>query len=232
MEPVLVKCLRLLRDSSELLTDTDIAERTGEDRVFVESALQKLRGKNILAKIGEGYHYQKTLINEEFSEKMLAIYEKVSRKSKGELVVVGILSTAARYKYLVDQSSLLRILEEDFDSGQLKSFLEEEYKKGSVGRLKVVIRTRENIQLPFPPVIPFRYVPPYRMNLDDYERIKKAWLEEGFCVQEGDYLMANFPSDMADPAKEYLDKEMPHIRQKIKKQAFKFWYGLGLPEPL
>ena len=105
--------------------------------------------------------------------------------------------------------------------------LDEELKEGSVRELKVAIKGKAESFFPFPPTVPWYYTSHLlRMNDDEYERLKERWIDEGFFIQEEDYLIANFPPEMVDSAREYLDKEMAQVRQKIREESFEWWYGL------
>ena len=159
MEPVLLKSLKLLRNTQESLTGKDIAEKTEEDRVYVDKALGKLTERKVITKNGEFYRYQKTLINEEFLKRMLAVYDKISQKQICDRVTVGLLSTATQYKYLLSQNTLLRVMEEEgFDSKDINNFLEEEIKTGRIGKLKVAIISKKEGLPPVPPALSFYHI--------------------------------------------------------------------------
>jgi len=272
IEPVLLKSLKLLRDTSESLTEKEIAERIKEDQVYVAKTLEKLRQRKVIAKNGEFYSYQKTAINEDFSQKMLAVYDKIIRKSKLGLVIIGLLSTVTQSKHFLRQNTLLRVLEEEgFDEERINNFLERELKAERIIKTKIAFISKNKTEVQLPPAIRFRYVFPhearpedypilkpyatvaaiaifkannklkrkewlipatnfdydshYGVEPDEYEKFKKRCLEEDSFIQEEDYLIADFPSNMTASAKEYLEKEVAHTRQKIKDEIFEYWYG-------
>lgn len=271
IEPVLLKSLKLLRDTSESLTEKEIAERIKEEPVYVAKALQKLRQRKVIAKNGELYSYQKTAINEDFSEKMLAVYNKIIKNSKLGLVIIGLLSTVTQSKHLLGQNTLLRVLEEEgFDEERINNFLERELKAERIVKTKIAFISKNKTEVQLPPAIRFRDVFPhearpedyqrlkayvtvaektspmhifarskerltpatnfdygshYGAEPDEYEKFKKRCLEEDSFIQEEDYLIADFPSNMTASAKEYLEKELAHTRQKIKDEIFEYWYG-------
>ena len=230
METALLKSLKLLRDTAQSLTERDIADRTKEEQIYVAKALKNLRERKVVVKNGEFYSYQKTQVNEKFSEGILAVYDKISKKSQVESLIIGLLSTATYYRHLLGRSTLLRVLgKEGFDSDQINIFLEQELKQGRIIKLKLAIETEKQNLPPVPPAIP-RYntsqLP--QTNKDEYERLKKSWIDKGYSIQEEEYLIANFPPHMADSAREYLDKELPQIKQKVRDESIKWWYRLGV----
>ena len=95
MEPVLMRSLRLLRDTQVCLTGKDVAEEINENLVWVETALEQLRSRNVITKLGDFYSYQRTPINEEFCQKVLAVYDRIAKKAERESLIVGILSATA-----------------------------------------------------------------------------------------------------------------------------------------
>ena len=271
IEPVLLKSLKLLRDTSESLTEEEIVERIKEEPVYVAKALQKLRQRKVIAKNGEFYSYQKTAINEDFSQKMLAVYNKIIKNSKLGLVIIGLLSTVTQSKHLLRQNTLLRVLEEEgFDEERINNFLERELKAERIVKTKIAFISKNKTEVQLPPAIRFRDVFPhearpgdyqrvgaystvtekispmhpfvvrkewlipvtnfdygshYGAESDEYEKFRKRCLEQDSFIQEEDYLIADFPSNMTASAKEYLEKELAHTRQKIKDEIFEYWYG-------
>ena len=227
MESALLKALKLLRNTSELLTEEEIAERIEEDRGYVAKALEKLAERKVVAKTGELYRYQKTPINEKLSQRMLAVYDKIGESQKRELLVVGLLYTAM-HKYLLKENTLLKVLEgEGFNRGDVNDLLGEELKAGRIGKIKVTFVGKKGEGFLVPPAIPWYFVPSrlWPIEPDEYERLKKEWTSEGFFIQEEGYLVANSSPNMANVVKEYPDKEMARIRKMIREESFKWWYG-------
>ena len=183
-----------------------------------------------MVKHGEFYSYRKTLVNEKFSEGILAVYDKIGKKSQIELVIIGLLFIATHYRYLVGRSTLVKVLtKEGFDSEQINNFLEEELKEGRITKVKVAIETAKDRHSYVPPAIPWYHTSHLlRTDEDDFERLKRRWIDKGYFVHEEDYLIANFPPQMTDSAKEYMDKEMPQIRQRLRDEILEWWYRLGV----
>jgi len=227
-ETCLLKCLKLLRNGDCPLTEQEIADRVEEDRVYVATALEKLGGRRLVAKTGQHYSYRRTLANEEFSRRMLTVYERIGKKSELESLVIGLLSAAVREKHLLKEKTLLRVLgEEGFGGDEIGAFLQAQVDDGRVRRLRVALRKETDESFPSPPVIPWHYTSRLiRMNEDEYDKVKKRWGDEGFFVQEEDYLIADFPPEMAGPAAEYLYRAMDHVPQKIEDESYQWWLGL------
>jgi Mn-dependent DtxR family transcriptional regulator len=227
-ETCLLKCLKLLRNGDCPLTEQQIADRIEEDQVYVARALEKLGGRELVSKTGEYYSYRTTLANEEFSKRMLAVYEKIGKKCEMESLVIGVLSAAVREKHLLKENTLLRVLgEEGFGADEIGVLLQEQVDEGLVRRLRVALRKEKDESFPSPPVIPWHYTSRLiRMKEDEYEKVKERWGDEGFFVQEEDYLIADFPAVMAGPAADYLYRAMAHVAHKIEDESYQWWLGL------
>ena len=227
-ETCLVKCLKLLRNSDCPLTEQQIADRIEEDPIYVARTVEKLAERELVSKVGESYSYRTTPANEEFSKRILAVYEKIGKKCEMESLVIGMLSAAVREKHLLKETTLLRILgEEGFGADELGVLLQGHVDEGRVRRLKVALRKEKDESFPSPPVIPWYYTSRLiRMNEEEYEKVKRRWGDEGFFVQEEDYLLADYPPDMAGPAADYLYGAMAHVTQKIEDESYQWWLGL------
>ncbi len=227
-ETCLLKCLKLLRNGDYSLTEQEIADRVEEDLGYVVSALERLGGRRLVAKTGQHYSYRRTEANEEFSRRMLAVYDKIGKKSEMESLVIGLLSAAVRDKHLLKERTLLRVLgEEGFGGDEIGALLQEQVDEGRVRRLRVALRKETDESFPSPPVIPWHYTSRLiRMKEDEYDKVRKRWGDEGFFVQEEDYLIANFPPEMSGPAAEYLYRAMAHVTQKIEEESYQWWLGL------
>ncbi len=226
LEPTLLKSLKLLRESREPLTSQDITERVSETKGYVEKALEKLIERDIVTKSGEFYSYRNTSTTEKFFEEISLVYDKVIKKFQKESLVIGLLSTAIQHKHLLRLQTLLEIIKgEGFDSKEVATFLEEETKNGRVGRFRIAIGTTDEALLPIPPVLPFYHISYFRqLKPNEYEKLKKEWLASKFFVQEEDYLVANYPDEIANLAREYLNEEASRARDRLREEAFEFWY--------
>ena len=62
-------------------------------------------------------------------------------------------------------------------------------------------------------------------ELEEYKReFGERWKGLGWFIQEEDYLVGEYPIELASPAREYLDKERPEIRKKISDEASQRWF--------
>ncbi len=283
MEPSLVKSLRLLRETNELLTEKDLVRRTGEDRAYVKKALERLVARGIIAKDGEFYEYRQTSGNEEFFKRLQAVYEKAVRKPRIELIVRGLLSGARRaypcygntvvllreglaMPHLFRLKTLLKLLaDEGFDSGEIHAFLEEEMQGGWLGRFEFYFGSKEKVSLLIPSCIPLyrlwfdqgrrmgaygetrqielvvvyhgkriSALGPYfsklrQMGSEELEEykgdLKERWNQRGWFVQEEAYLVGEYPLELANPARRYLDKEKPELMKRISEESFQRWFA-------
>jgi hypothetical protein len=223
----LFKSLKLLRDTSQSSTEKEVANTIQEDRTCVIRVLERLRENEVVAKAGEFYSYQKTDKNERFFERMSAVYDKIGSKSEGELIAVGLLSLVTQYNCLLRQNTLVRVLEEEgFDSKETNSFLDQEVKAGRVEKIAVTLINKGEAQLSVPSAIHLNYV--HHLMTDEYDKVRKKHLDEGFAIQEEDYLAANFSPELSDSAKEHLNEKRAWLRQKIRDETFESCYRWGI----
>ena len=43
-------------------------------------------------------------------------------------------------------------------------------------------------------------------------------------MTEEEYLLGHYPKEMAEQAREYINREKEHIKEKIKNEAFDIWW--------
>ncbi|MDP2932359.1 MAG: hypothetical protein Q8O05_07690 [Chloroflexota bacterium] len=224
LEPVLLKSLRILRESGGPLTSREVTEKARETPDYVEKALAKLAERDILTRTGRHYRYNNTPANEKFFERISSVYDKVTGRPERDLAVVGLLAMATQRKYLLRLTTLLEIMSEGgFNAREVELFVDGEVSGGRVGRFRIVLGTRRKILFATPPVLPFHYIahfPP--IDPAEYDRMKKDWIDSGFFVTEEDYLMANYPDEIVNPARECLNREMSHIRDRLKERALAY----------
>ncbi|MCS7280466.1 MAG: hypothetical protein NZ583_02395 [Desulfobacterota bacterium] len=173
MEPVVIKSLKVLRDSRKPLSLEELSSMTGEDPLWVEKALEKLSERKVVVKEGSLYHYDRTPANEEFSRKFFILCEKAINRPKIEFLVRGILSSGVylapggrlrirnvfvggyEYEpYLFHLGTLRKILEDEgFSSSETDSFIEEEMDSGFVGKVEFYLGSKEEPEFSAPPYI-------------------------------------------------------------------------------
>lgn len=229
IEPCLPRVLRLIQQHPEKVSVEKIAQRINEDRNYVALALEKLAQRRIIVKEGEFYAYRKTLSSKEFAEKIMAVYDEVTKKRERELLCIGIVAMASQYKYLISSNTLLQTLKmEGFEPEETNGFLEQEIADGRIVGVRIIVGNKSGVFPSIPPFLPSYYIPRYcqHLCLEEYERNKQRWVASGLFILEEDYLAANFPDEIAIQAKEYLDKEMDRVKESLNQKAFQFWYGL------
>jgi hypothetical protein len=227
MESALLKSLKLLRNTSELLTEEEIAARIDEERGYVARALEELAQRKVVAKTGEFYCYQKTSKNEKLSQRILAVYDKIGARQKRESLILALIHTAV-HKYLLRESTLLKVLEEEgFDLREVNNLLGEELEAGRIEKVQVTFVGKKGGGLLVPPAIPWYFVPSRLgpIKPSEYERLEQEWISEGSFIQKEDYLAANLSPGMANVVRQYPYKEMARVRKMIKGESFKWWYG-------
>jgi hypothetical protein len=63
-------------------------------------------------------------------------------------------------------------------------------------------------------------------ELEEYMRkLKERWRGLGWFIQEEEYLVGEYPFELASPARQYLDKEKPEIRKKLSDESLERWFA-------
>lgn len=225
--PTIVKILGYLRDSKTARDYPDIISNVGEGQEYLDKALEKLVSGGIIANEGGSYHYEATPRTEEFCQKMFALYEKVIKKPHLELLIRGLLCQFPS-RYLVHLSTLHKVLErEGISKEQINAFLQQEIGAGHVKKIKLIYVGKAS--LPFPLYIPSYYFS-YLRNIAsiEYEKVEEYCQSSGLLFHEEDYLLGDYPSELANPAREYLQREKQQMLDALKEQALGQWISLRL----
>ena len=219
-----MRSLRLLRDTQACLTGQDVAEEIKENLVCVETALEQLMSRNIIVKLGDFYSYQRTPINEEFCQKVLAVYDRVTKKAERESLIVGILSATVQHRLALRHKMMQETLQDEgFESEGVDDFLEESIELENIGKIRIAYISREMVILPVPPSIPLYYMSHLQpLEQDEYEKLKRDSIDSGFFIQEEQYLVGNYPPHIAYPARERLNMERGYIRDRLAEQMASF----------
>jgi hypothetical protein len=62
-------------------------------------------------------------------------------------------------------------------------------------------------------------------ELEEYMRkLKERWRGLGWCIQEEEYLVGEYPLELANPARQYLEREKPEIRKKLSDESLERWF--------
>ncbi|MDY6835874.1 MAG: hypothetical protein SVY53_13855 [Chloroflexota bacterium] len=224
MEPALPKSLRILRATQNPLTVKEIADQIQEDPPHVEKVLEELSSRNIVARSGKSYRYDKNDKNDEMADKVLAVYEKIAQRARREQLVVGILSAASDYNWSLRFGTLCKTLEyEGIESEGLDISLHEANEEGSIGWIRIACVSKEKITFPVPPFLPLSYVIYLRrLEPDVYETFREQWFASGLSIWEEDYLIGNYPPHQYHPAMQNIDKELKRMRARVEQEAHAF----------
>ena len=209
--PISIKVLKCLKENqARELTKGEIADSIKEDQKYVNKALEELVERDIVVKKTEFYSYIPTRHSEEFSEKMFKLYEVVSRKRLEKLLIRGLLCKAPLH-----MNGLLEILEmEGFDREEIKALLEEDIKNGYIKKIR--FPELRHLYRYYPFMRRFFWFFRQRLTvLPDYKKLGEYFKHQGVEVQEEDYLIGSYPPELANPAREYLDREHKELRRKL-----------------
>lgn len=222
--PTIVQILRHLRRDGEAHTYEDIINETSRSQENVKRALAKLVESKIIKSEESFYRYIPTPEAEEFCQKLFDLYEKAAQKPRMELIVRGILSSSARHLFKL--SKLLEVLEkEGFSSEDVSQLLEEDINKGCLRRLKLIFVTRfpfsPPIYMPSGHVLHFREVHP-----QEYKNLKEYSQSKGLCFIEEEYLQPNYPPELAEQGRRYLEKQARQILESLREEVFRQRYRL------
>lgn len=218
--PTLVKVLRYFRDHSGGVTRQLLTITIQADQKYVDLVLERLTAANILAVQGGRYESLPSLL--EFSDKMFRLYDRINRRTQRELLVRGLLCAVKERGYLMSQESLLKLLEEDgFEREETASFIAEEVNKGYIGKIRVSVGSRRAGVLPPLPCLPLSDLRP--ADLGEYDDYRENRRDRGATVWEGDYLIANYPVELAAPAMLFLDAEGSDTKMRLREETLHAW---------
>ena len=225
--PAAVKILKYLIDVSAPSTHNDISRAVREGQAYVHRALTELMARGLIDRHGEDqYCYRATPEADEFCRKLFALYDKVSTRPQKELLLRGLISQVSP-SYLWHMNKLLGVLEgEGFARENAVPFIDQETEKGYIKRVRMIFVAR----IPFtaPPFIPYYYMSDIR-NIDskEYEQLKQQCHNSGLFINEENYLMGAYPSELSQPAVQYVEQEKRQIRDMLRDEAFQQWQGLS-----
>lgn len=219
--PAITKVLKYLRENPTKKTKEQISSIIGEKQEYVNRALDKLVAIKVVAEEEGFYWYTFTLYSEDFSTKMLEVYDRVGKRPVKELLIRGLICQIPSH-YLFHAETLLEILEkEGLDRKELEEFLEREIEDGYLKKIRIIYLGMGHLSLPL--YIPSYYITHLRIvEWERYEGLKHKGAES----YEEDYLMGQYPPELAEPAKEYIERERKDVKDKLKKEIFSTWSRL------
>ena len=156
---------------------------------------------------------------------IVGFYGDVQRLARKDLMFRGILN-ATYYKCLIHFDTFIEMMEhEGFSKEEIKRTLDEEVKQGYVQHLKIVYRSRSGLKHKFFPFIPLYYYPHFIvMDANNVQPLRARLENAGIVLTEEDYLLGNYPKELAAQSRDYILKEKHHVKDKIKNEAFDVWW--------
>jgi hypothetical protein len=224
--PTAVKVLKHLKETSAPSTSTNISRAVREGQTLVEKALAELVARGLLLRNSEGcYQYWATPEADRLCHRLFALYDKLSARSREELLVRGLLSQPSP-RYLWHLNKLLEVIErEGFSRKEAIPFLDGEMKKGYIKKVRMIFVART----PFaaPPFIPYYYMSDFRnIEPNEYDKLTLQCNSSGLLMNEESYLIGAYPPELSQSAIQYVEKEKRHLRDTLWEEAFKQWQGL------
>jgi len=223
--PTIVKLVRYLKDTGAKKTQGELATIIDEPLEYVNKALGRLIAIDVVAQEEEGYLYHATPDSDQFSARLVEIYEKVNRKPAKEMLIRGMICQIPP-QYLFHIHTLLEILQrEGVEREEFDRFLEQEIAQGYLKRIRVVYIGKELSIIPI-------YIPPYyfyrlhHLGIIDHQKyasFKQGYKDDKF--QEEDYLIARYPPELANTAREYIERERGELRDNLRKRGSVSWGG-------
>lgn len=208
--PVIVRILKYLRNNrGKGLTEEEIIEGICAEREYVDQALEKLVQKGIVLRENEHYLYQATPWADDFSQKVLTLYERmrIRRRPLKELLIRGAIASQSAVK----AEALLKALEEEgINKEEILAFIENEVQKGYIKRMRLVYLDMGTFIIPLA-----KYFPTIELSWDELAEIRESYRRVGLELCEDVYLIENYPLELARPAREYLKQEWPSVKDKI-----------------
>ncbi len=224
-EPSSLKILRYLRSYRLPRSEAEIVQATGETPEFVEKALDKLSAQKIVVMEPGGYRYAGEARSDALYGKLGEVCALVSRGAELELLTRGLIC-ATPQPCLIRLSAVLTILAgEGYNNDEVMDFIAEEIKKGNVKKIKLLFYLRRQSSLPT--YVPQEYINPLSwVDTDSYHQVGHYVGEDdpGFPSAHEEYLLGDYPREMASPAKEFLDTEKTYIKDKLREEAMRNWF--------
>lgn len=207
--PVSLKVLACLKENqSKNLNLSEIANKTKEDLEHVDRSLKELVQRNIVIRNEEGYSYVSSQRSDEFLKKIFELYDIVGRRHLEKLLIRGLL-----HKAPLQMNDFLNLMEtEGYDREEIRSLLEEDITNGYVKKVK--FPELNHLHYPFLRRF-FWFIRKRPTNLTDYEGLTNYLKRQGLNIEEKDFLIGLYPSELLNPAKEYVDKEHKDLRRKM-----------------
>lgn len=221
--PNIIKILKYLKDTGEKKTGEELAVIAKDTPEQVSKSLEKLISLGLITQMGGHYLYHATERNNQTLERLIKLHETVKEKPDKEILIRGVICSIPS-QYLLHLKTLIEILEKE-GIGQPEStrFLEQEVAHNYLKRITFVFLSNKT------PFIPACMPPDYldylsRRGIIDQDRHKGSKERDSRCeYQEEDYLISQYPLQMVNPAKEYLEKENTELKNYLRRRGIAEW---------
>jgi len=223
--PAIVKLVNYLKDTGAKKTQEELATIIDEPLEYVNKALGRLTAIDVVTHEEGGYLYHATPDSDQFSAQLVEVYEKVNRKPAKEMLIRGLICQIPS-QYLFHIHTLLEILQQEgVEREEFDQFLEQEIDKGYLKRIRVVYIGKRISIIPI-------YIPPYYfyrlhhlgiIDHQEYDSLKQG--DRDYEFQEEDYLIAQYPPELANPAREYIGRERGELRDNLRRRGLVSWGG-------
>lgn len=222
--PTIPAILRSLAETPEGKDESDFDVGPSE-RQYVSKAIQALLEHGLITRDEGTLRLTKKTEYLEKVERLLEFYDDVQKQARIRLTFRGILN-ATQYRCLVHLHTFMEMMgQEGFDNNEVDGILAKEKSGGRVEHLKIMYRVRRGLKHRCFPFIPFYYYPHFIvMNSDNAGSFKSKLETAGIFSVEEEYLLGNYPREMANQAREYITAQKAHIKERIKNEAFDIWW--------
>jgi hypothetical protein len=221
--PAIIKILKYLKENRLRRTKEELALVTEEAPEYINQALAALDTAGLVKLEGDFYTYQAIPANEELFNQLLEVYQLVSQKPAQQLLIRGLICQIPS-QYLFHAATLLGIFEEEgIELEELQQFLASEIEEGYLKKARIIYIGLD------PSFIPI-CIPPYYLHYlyhlgfvdqDSYFEIRQKYPKSQF--HEEDYFIAQYPAELATPAKEYLERERGDLKEMLRHKALSSW---------
>lgn len=222
--PAVPRVLRLLLDNRGTERHASVIDAL-PDRALAVAAIEALEAQGLVRSEDGFLKLVKTAETARRVDEIVLFYESVNRVERRKLLFRGILNTA-QYPCLVHFGTFIGLMEaEGFARADVQGMADTDGSEGLVERIAITYRERRGQVKRTFPFIPLHYYPHFlSMKTDSPETTKERLARAGIIMTEEEYLLGHYPKEMADQAREYMDREKGHIRERIKNEAFDIWW--------
>lgn len=222
--PAVPRLLEMLLESEQGRDEPAVLDALGHDTYAAKAVAMLLQHGIVERKQGRLRIVRSPAVDRKVAQ-LVSFYGGVQRAAKKSLIFRGVLN-ATYYKCLIHTATFMEMMEQEgFSKTETIDALDEEVEHGYVQHMKIVYRSRSGVKHKFFPFIPLYYYPHFIvMNADNMQPLRSRLENAGILLTEEDYLLGNYPKELAAQSRDYVMKEKQHIKEKIKSEAFDVWW--------